>query len=524
MYSINNNIVPRPTNLEDSIGHHRVPRTPDPEGSLRILAGASAVSDFEPGILTDESGMAGSWCEEACWPSSAAEAAEYVGSCASRNLPLTISGGRTGVVAGALPDGGAVLSTSLMKRIGPVEGCMVAVEAGVTLEELSCRLSSVDSGLFFPPDPTEATASLGGMAATDASGSDSLLYGSTRRWVESADLVLPDGSPVILRRGEYAFGPVGTCRHPAMGTLVLGKTPEHPGAKDAAGYALREGMDLLDLFLGSEGTLGLVTGLVLRLAPKPYAIIDAVLFHPDSAALWPLAGSVRESGLALRALEVMDGACLDFMRLDPLPGAVLPPEGASCAVMARLESSGDAMTDSILGRLDDLATSSGIPGDFVWAGFDEAWDSRVRSFRHSLPEMVNREISRLRLKVPGIRKYGSDSAVSPELTGDFHTGIRAILDGAGLTGVVFGHAGQGHLHANAIPRDGAEMEASARCMHGIARLAVSMGGTVSAEHGLGRLKGELLAMMHPPGVIESMTRLRRTLDPDGRFGPAIRWA
>lgn len=491
---------------------------------MRILQGRGAVSEAEPGILADESGMAGAWCEEACWPSSASEAAGYVRSCASRGLPLTISGGRTGVVAGALPDGGAVLSASLMKSIGPVEGGRVAVEAGVTLEELSRRLSSDAPGLFFPPDPTEATASLGGMAATDASGSDSLLYGSTRRWVESADLVLPDGSPVTLVRGDCAFGPDGTCRHPSLGTLALGEIPARPNPKDAAGYALREGMDILDLFLGSEGTLGLVTGLVLRLAPKPYAIIDAVLFHPDPRGLWPLVGSVRQSGLVLRALEVMDRECLDFMRRDPLPGAVLPPEGASCAVMVRLESSGDAMTDSILGRLDDLCSSSGIPGDFVWAGFDGAWDARMRSFRHSLPEMVNREISRLRQSVPGIRKYGSDSAVAPELTGAFHAGIRAILDGAGLEGVVFGHAGQGHLHANAIPRDMAEMERAGSTMEEIARLAVSMGGTVSAEHGLGRLKGGLLGMMHPPGVIASMTSLRRAIDPDGRFGPAIRWA
>ena len=491
---------------------------------MRILQGTGAVSEREPGILTDESGMAGAWCDEACWPSSAAEAAEYVRSCASRSLPLTISGGRTGVVAGALPDGGAVLSTCLMKRIGPVEGATVAVEAGVTLEELWHRLSSDAPGLFFPPDPTETAASLGGMAATDASGSDSLLYGSTRRWVGSADLVLPDGSPVTIVRGDCAFGPGGTCRHPSLGTLALGEIPAHPNQKDAAGYALREGMDLLDLFLGSEGTLGLVTGLVLRLATSPRTIIDAVLFHPDPQGLWPLAGAVRQSGLVLRALEVMDRECLDFMRRDPLPGAVLPPEGASCAVMVRLESSGEAMTDSILGRLDDLATASGIPGGLVWAGFDGAWDSRMRSFRHSLPEMVNREISRLRLSVPGIRKYGSDSAVPPALAGDFHAGIRAIIDGAGLAGVVFGHAGQGHLHANVLPRGEAEMEASERCMQEIARLAVSMGGTVSAEHGLGRLKGGLLGMMHPPGVIASMTRLRRSLDPEGRFARAIRWA
>lgn len=508
MYSINNANVPCATNRE---------------AFLKVVEGAARVSGEAPDMLRDESSFSGAWCEEACWPSSASEAGEYVRSCASRRLPLTISGGRTGVVAGALPDGGAVLSTSLLKRMGPVERGTVSVEAGVTLEELSRRLASDAGGLFFPPDPTEATASLGGMAATDASGSDSLLYGSTRGWVESASLILPDGSPVTLVRGECLFGPGGRCRHPGIGTLELGIVPPRPLPKDTAGYAIREGMDLLDLFLGSEGTLGLVTELGLRLAPRPDTIIDAILFHPDPQGLWPLVDSVRCSGMDLRAIEIMDDACLGLMRRDPLPGSVLPPEGASCAVMVRLESSGEAMTDALLGRLDDLSVSSGLPEDMVWAGFDEAWDARMRSFRHSLPELVNREIARLRTSIPGIRKYGSDSAVPPALAGAFYARTRELLEEAGLSFVVFGHAGQGHLHANVLPRSEKEMETAGRSMEEIARLAVSMGGTVSAEHGLGRLKGGLLGIMHPPEVIASMGALRRAIDPGGLFGPAVAW-
>lgn len=488
---------------------------------MRLVEGRDMISAEAADLLRDESNMTGAWCGEACWPSSPGEASEFVASCARRRVGVTVSGGRTGIVGGALPDGGAVISTADMRRIGPVTAGTVEVEAGVTLEELRRRLSEESPGLFFPPDPTEATATLGGMAATDASGSDSLLYGSTRSWVESADLILPGGIPVTLKRGEYGFGPEGCCRHPVLGTLRLEALPRDPFGKDAAGYRIRREMDLLDLFLGSEGTLGLLCSLKLRLAPAPFSVLDAVLFHPDPPALWPVVRSARSAGLTLRALEVMDSSCLDLMRSDPLPGSVVPPAGASCAVMIRVGAASGPDMDGILGRIDDLASLAGIPADLVWAGFDEPGDGRMRSFRHSLPELVNREIGRLRAEFPAIHKYGSDSAVPAERAGEFYAGIRRILTERGLKHVVFGHAGQGHLHANAIPRGESEMEAADLCMEEIARAAVSMGGTVSAEHGLGRLKGHLLGIMHPPEVVSAMISLRRAIDPECLFGRAV---
>lgn len=475
-------------------------------------------------LLRDESNLQGAWCEEASWPATPGEASAFVSSCARRGLGVTVSGGRTGIVGGALPDGGAVLSTSELTHIGSVDGGCVEAEAGVTLESLRRYLASCAPELFFPPDPTEATASLGGMAATDASGSDSLMYGSTRGWIDRIGLVLPDGSPMELNRGEYSFGESGTCTHPALGTLRLKAAPDRPLPKDAAGYALREGMDLVDLFLGSEGTLGLVTTIGLRLAERPAAVIDAVLFHPDPTGLWPLVDAVRSFGPALRALEIMDGSCLDLIVRDPLPEAVLPPPAAACAVMVRLEARSGADIDPLLETLERIATGSGIPGEMVWAGEGEAWDSRMRGFRHALPETVNREISRLRASVPGIHKFGSDSAVPPERTGEFYARMRGILEREGLRNVIFGHAGQGHLHANVLPGSEKEMESAERCMEEIARTAVAMGGTVSAEHGLGRLKGHLLGIMHPPEVIASMVALRRAVDPDGIFARAIGWA
>lgn len=492
---------------------------------MRRIVGRAAVEAAAADLLRDESNLRGAWCEEAAWPSNAREASEYVASCAARGLGLTISGGCTGVTGGALPDGGAVLSTRCMTGTGPVEDGRITVSAGTKLDDLRRLLESSSPGLFFPPDPTEWSATLGGMAATDASGSDSLLYGSARRWIEGVEAVFSSGEVLWTRRGEHVFDGGGRCSHPLLGVLTIPSSPHRNlPEKDTAGYRLRPGMDLLDLLLGSEGTLCLVTALELRLEPAPAHTLETVLFPGSPDLLWPALGMLAGSSFRLRALEMMDDKCLELIRRSPLPDGVPPPPGASCAAISRIDACSDSEMDKVLEWLDSLSRDLGIPESRVWAGMDERGNTRIRRFRHQLPEIVNREVSRRAATVPGIFKLGSDSAVGFAKAASFHSEISRLIDGGGFEGIVFGHAGQGHLHANIIPRDTDEMERARAVMLEIARIAVREGGTVSAEHGLGRIKGHLLVEMHPPEYIEGMSALRRTIDPAGLFNPAIRWA
>ncbi len=492
---------------------------------MRRIAGRAAVEAAAADLLRDESNLGGAWCEEAAWPSSTAEASEYVASCAARGLGLTISGGRTGVTGGALPDGGAVLSTECLTGTGPLEGGRITVSAGTKLDDLRKLLESSSQGLFFPPDPTEWGATLGGMAATDASGSDSLMHGSTRRWIEGVEAVFSSGEAIWTRRGEHVFDGEGRCSHPILGSIWIPAFPRRAlPDKDTAGYRLRPGMDLLDLLLGSEGTLCLVTALELRLEKAPAHTVEAVLFPGSPELLWPSLDRLYGSGLRLRALEMMDEKCLDLVRRDPLPDGIQPPEDASCAAMARIDACTDAELDTVLDRLDSISRELGMPENRVWAGMDERGNTRIRRFRHQLPEMVNREIARRAEAVPGICKLGSDSAVGFARAAAFHSEISRMMEEGGFEGIVFGHAGQGHLHANIIPRDAEEMERAKGVMLEIARIAVREGGTVSAEHGLGRIKGHLLGEMHPPELIAGMSAVRRAIDPAGLFNPAVGWA
>ncbi len=489
---------------------------------MKIIKGRKKILELCVDLLYDESSLSGAWCEAAAWPETPEEAAGYFESCRADGLPVTISGGLTGIAGGALPQGGAVLSTSRMNGIEILDNGNVRAGAGVTLAELREFLSRASSEHFYPPDPTEETATVGGTVSTDASGSDSFLYGSTRNWVESLTILPPSGKLLKIRRNDYTFRD-GTCRHPDLGELVLPALRREQPPKNTAGYHIRPEMDLTDLFIGSEGTLGLVMEAELRLRRKPGVLADLVLFPGDSGTFWELFHTFLENRdrLGLRALEMMDGKCIEFLGAESTPGLPSPPPGASAALPARIEAENDRELENALLLVDDLMTRFGIPPDMVWIGLEPAERKKIKDFRHALPEAVNRRISMLRSEIPGIHKFGSDGAVPPVTLETYYETCRAILTDLDLEFLIFGHAGQGHLHANVLPGNPEEMSRAGEAMREIAREAVKAGGTISAEHGLGRLKAGFMPIMYSREEIEGMEKLRRAIDPDGFLAPAL---
>lgn len=489
---------------------------------MRKITGRSSVEDLCGDLLQDESNSSGSWCMEAVWPENTPEAAEYMADSAAAGVPITVSGGLTGVTAGALPIGGAVVSTSAMKGLSLTDGGLLRSGAGVTIAEIREFLAAAAPGRFYPPDPTEETASVGGTVATDASGSDSYLYGSTRKWVRKLDMVLPGGRTLLLERGEYGFGDDGICSHPELGRLELPALFREQPPKNAAGYHVRQGMDLLDLFIGSEGTLGLITGVWLETAPVPPGEMDLAVFPADWGAFWDIYRSFTADDLPLRirAVEMMDDRCLRFMALHP-GDHPSPPEGAAAALMLRIEVDDEDGLYDALGFVGETLEGTGIDPDSVWGGFEPTERKKIRDLRHALPESVNREVTCARLSCPGIHKLGSDGAVPPVSLESYFDRVRGILDGMALNSLVFGHAGQGHLHANIIPSDMEELIRGEGAMREVAALSVEMGGTISAEHGLGRLKAGFLPLMYSPEELQGMEALRRSIDPNRLIMPSL---
>ncbi len=424
-------------------------------------------------VIEDASGFRGE-ADRLVVPASEAELLEVIGAASRDSIPLTIVGGRTGLTGGSVPDGGWALSLEKFKRLEICPGHAI-VGPGVLLDAL--QAAAARTGQFYAPDPTETMASIGGTIAANASGSRSFRYGSTRRHILRLRVATMDGRVRDFRRGDKVdFDVPG---------LPLPNT-----TKNTAGYALAPGMDWIDLFTGSEGTLGIVTEAELQLLPKPTNVLAGVVFFPDDDAALDAADVWR--GLAgLRMIEYFDRNSLAFLRqrFDETP----PSAGAALLIE---QQDGD---------IDYWVEHASADSWFAASDQDR---ERFRRFRHALPELVNDTMRRR-----GFLKLGSDYAVPLDRNREMLAYYHARLREQSLDYVIFGHIGDAHVHVNILPDSQTQFDAGLRLMFAFARHAVELGGTVSAEHGLGKRKAHLLALQYTPDQIESMKQVKRRLDP-----------
>lgn len=423
--------------------------------------------------LVDASGFQGQ-ADRVFTPASEADLVEILRNATSERIPVTISGARTGLTGGGIPQGGWAVSIEKFQRLEISRGRAIA-GAGVSLESLQAAANP--TGQFYAPDPTERTASIGGTIATNASGSRSFRYGSTRRHILSLRVALMDGSLHTFQRGDkidFDVLPI-----PLPGTT-----------KNTAGYLLSPGMDWIDLFSGSEGTLGVVVEAELQLLPKPSDLLAGVVFLSSDDAALDAVDDWRELR-GLRMLEYFDRNSLAFLR-QRFPEV---PENSGAALLIEQEN----------GDIDFWADNA--PEDSWFADNDKDRE-RFRRFRHALPELVNDTVRRR-----GFLKLNSDYAVplyrNRDMLACYHAGLRE----RSLDYVIFGHIGDAHVHGNILPSSQAEFDAGQNLMLEFARQAVAFGGTVSAEHGLGKRKSKLLEIQYTPEQIDAMKAVKRRLDP-----------
>ncbi len=392
---------------------------------------------------------------------------------ANENAPVTVMGALTGLAGGAAPPGGWGISMRRFRRLEISPG-RARVGVGVLLKEVQAAAAA--SRQFYPPDPTENTSSIGGNIAANASGSRSFLYGATRRHVLALRVVLMDGRIAEYRRGQAVDFDVPR--------IPLPRTTKH-----SAGYPLAPGMDFVDLFTGSEGTLGIITEAELNLLPAPGEIMGGVVFFPSEDAALDAVDRWRPVP-GLRMLEYLDRASLEMMEV---------PYGA--AVMVEQE-----------GELD-LDMHGALEGD-SWFATSAADRERFRRFRHALGERANERIRR-----GGYMKLGTDYAVAPERAREVIALYRRVLDrDLKLPYVIYGHIGDAHVHINTFPEAREDFERAKSVLSDLAYPVVEMGGTVGAEHGLGKRKAHLLAIQYKPDAIEAMRKVKRRFDPEWRLG------
>jgi len=476
--------------------------------------------------LTDASNMPGGYSERLFLPQSASDISQILQEANASRTPVTVSGARTGTVGGAVPFGGIVISMEKLNRIKSIDKATLTavVEPGVILGDLQKAVEA--EGLFYPPDPTEWSCQVGGTVATNASGSRSFRYGATREYVKRLTVALANGDSVDIRRGQIISDSDGTLSLTTEGGRSVGvRVPTYvrPDVrKNVSGFFNAEPLDGIDLFIGSEGILGVITEIELDVLPKPQGFFSGIVFFRKEDDLLAFVDAAKTTSFLSRKManhdrvpnldatlvEYFDDRALSFIS-EKFPEV---PSDMAGAIFFEQETTAEN-EDEMLGCWNDLLEEHNADLDRSWFTTTEQDREKMREFRHALPVSVNEFIAR-----HGQRKVGTDMAVPDENFPGFLKFYEQTLDASGLDYVIFGHIGDCHLHANILPKNPEEAE-KARHLYGrCVAQAIMLGGTVSAEHGIGKLKRKYLAAMMGERYLNEMAEVKKAFDPNGILG------
>ncbi len=412
-------------------------------------------------------------------PASTAEVAAVMALCYEREVPLIPRGGGTGLAGGAVPlAGGVVCSLERLRRVRELEPTLwrMLPEAGVPTRHVQ-RLAR-ENGLSFPPDPGAAEQSqIGGNVATNAGGPHAFKYGVTGNWVTGLEAVIPPGE-----------------------TIALGG----PYRKDVAGY------DLKSLLVGSEGTLGIVTAVRLRLMPAPEEALPLIAFYATSEQGCTAILDVLGAGIVPAALDFLDGEALRMAAGAWAGGSGIPfPLNTGFMLLAEV----DGTREEARAAHAELASVLG-GGALELRRPDRAalWEWRDR-----VPGAVS-----------AIRggKVSEDIVVPVERLAEALERFAQIATHHGLRSCAWGHGADGNVHANLLvdPRREADLTAAAAATEELFALAVELGGSISGEHGVGWLKRGQLAQQWPEGALRLHEEIKRVFDPKGLLNPGKKLA
>ena len=443
-------------------------------------------------------------------------------------------GAQSSLTGGATPFGEWVMSLARLDAIGPVQDGAVRAGAGVALSSLQDALRP--QGLFYPPVPTFQGALVGGVCSTNAAGAATFKYGSTRDWVRAVTVVLASGEVLDLARGEIRAkdGRFVVMRGDGSPLEVPAPSYVMPRvAKRSAGYHAEPDMDLVDLFVGSEGTLGAITEAVLgvRRAPARLLVWAAFASEPDAlAAVMRLRGDALAArsggaGLDVASIESVDARCLELLREDGLDrehGVPLPPD-ARAALLFAVESEHGPLDDDTAARVDDLCGAGVVGPTLVALPGDERRAGALLAMREGVPLAVNRRIKAAQRDHPPVHKVAGDVIVPMDHLAGAMAFYRAAFARRGLDHALWGHVSDGNIHANAIPRTGADVHAGEAAIAEIGEAVLAMGGCPMSEHGVGRdpVKQALLRRLYGDDGIAQMRATRRALDPAGKLSPGV---
>ena len=478
-------------------------------------------------------------------------ATNELSACLRRSHRILPIGAQSSLTGGATPFGDMVLGTDRLAAIS-LAGDRARVDAGVPLQSLQDELAR--AGRWFPPVPTYLGAFAGGAVATCAAGAATFKYGTVREWVEGLTIVLAGGDVLTVSRGECTASDQGTFQiETSTGVRevrIAGiRMPDVP--KRSAGYYMAPGMDLVDLFIGSEGTLGVIAQVIFRTAAKPAAICRALVAVPTEDLAIRLTGELRAAskqtwhsrdprGIDVAAIEHIDARSIAVISEDGIDRklAIALPSGAAVALLidlelpaddgtfwSQLESARDpAAGDSPLRRFCRLLDRHGVLDDTELAlPADRARAAAFAELREAVPAGVNRRVALAKQGNAAISKTAADMIVPFDRFGEMMSECRRLFAERDLDLAVWGHISDGNVHPNVIPRRVDDVDNGREAILQLGAAVIAMGGCPLAEHGVGRnpIKQQLLRQLYGEDGITAMRAIKLSLDPNGSLASGV---
>ena len=452
--------------------------------------------------LIDESKYKG-YADSISFPESEEEILAILEQMKEEQVPVTIQGAKTGITGAGVPMGGHILNLSHMNQVighSTMEDGTgrITVEPGINLMELRKEIAARfrKEHLFWPPDPTETSASIGGIAASGAQGISHMLYGETEDYIESIRLIDGAGNVRDISRGQEEE--------------IL------PGEK----------MDALDMVLGKEGITGIITRITLKLIPKPEAVWGIVFFFEEKDGAAGFVDMLRSElpeaeDAKIAAVEYMDRRSMDLIearketmtKIKELPDI---EEQIQALVYTELQGSEEGI-EVIAESLMEAAMECGSDPDQAWALSGETEVEKLHAFRHAAAETANLFIEEQRRKDDRITKLGTDMVIGEQTFKELLEQYEEDMNQAGLEGCIFGHALENHLHVNILPEDYEAYEKGIKLIRSWAERTRELHGVVSGEHGVGKLKRQILGACVPEDYQELCRKLKAHLGIDGRL-------
>ena len=515
---------------------------------------AIVIDDSQESIdahLEDAAHFPGGRADGVARPRSEAEVAGLL-MAATHVLPI---GAQSSVTGGATPLDGLVISTGRMTAIHESGQHHIRAGAGVPLETLQKLLSA--QGRWYAPIPTFTGAFVGGVVATNAAGAATYKYGTTRAWVDDLTIVLACGHVLDLARGEvHADRDRGfeiQCGHGTRrfrpGSYRLPDVP-----KCSAGYYAAPGMDLIDLFIGSEGTLGIIVEATLRVLPSPAAVALALIPVPSERAGLALVDDLRRAsqttwrtgdpaGVDVAAIENVDRRSLEILHEDGADRKqnITIPDNTELLLIVQLELPAGTTEARVFDEIDSgLSTDEPrtplarfcrlLQRHGVWESTELAAPGNTRrieqmlAFREGVPAGVNRRVGDAKRTIDTrINKTAADMIVPFDRFAEMMAIYRDGYVRRGLDYAIWGHISDGNVHPNVIPRNYDDVVAGRDAILEFGREVVRLGGSPLAEHGVGRspLKQQLLRQLYGDAGIKEMRAIKDVLDPEWKLAPGV---